>query len=351
MVEHPERNDDYLSNAPIPAPSDNVNEPKSGSIHFSVDHSTIPPDNPDRSSKWGKGRPRKINLSIKSARQIDPNHKCGSGHPRKSEVTTSKSKPPEKRGRGRPPKSNTSQPVISETVCTSDNNQECSNRGIERASGERDDGQPPLKISKQNTLSNSPSVTISISHNNQEGSNKGIKRTIGNRDDGQPPLKVSKQDAPSYCPSVSTTFNTSCAQFQQTVQLLLCDRSPQSVLLSMLSLNSVEGIITALNGMGVAIESISQALNALPIVFADNYRSMPLATSIANQCHPLILHTYKPIVTTGDGDCMYHALSRAVCGSEQLSKVFRLLIAYSIVKYRDVMIQALQDAFPLQSHG
>ena len=143
LVEHPERNDDYLSNAPIPEPSDNVDEPKSGSIHFSVDHSTIPPDNPDRSSKWGKGRPRKTSC----ARQTDPDPKRGRGHQRKSEVTTSKSKPPAERGRGCPPKSNTSQPVISETVCISDNNQECSNRGIKRASGKRDDGQPPLKIS------------------------------------------------------------------------------------------------------------------------------------------------------------------------------------------------------------
>ena len=62
-----------------------------------------------------------------------------------------------------------------------------------------------------------------------------------------------------------------------------------------------------------------------------------------------MLQTYKPVLTTGDGDCMYHALSRVVCGSEQLSKLFRLLTAYSVVKYRDVMIRALQDAFPLQS--
>lgn len=59
-----------------------------------------------------------------------------------------------------------------------------------------------------------------------------------------------------------------------------------------------------------------------------------------------MLHTYKPVLTTGDGDCMYHALSRVVCGSEQLSRVFRLLIAFAFVKYKDVLIGALQHAFP-----
>jgi hypothetical protein len=43
---------------------------------------------------------------------------------------------------------------------------------------------------------------------------------------------------------------------------------------------------------------------------------------------------------------MYHALSRVVCGSEQLSKIFRLLTAYAAVKYRDVLIRSLQYAFP-----
>ena len=62
-----------------------------------------------------------------------------------------------------------------------------------------------------------------------------------------------------------------------------------------------------------------------------------------------MMQTYKPVLTTGDGDCMYHALSRVVCGSEQLSRIFRLKTAYAAVKYRDVLIQSLQHAFPLDS--
>ena len=127
----------------------------------------------------------------------------------------------------------------------------------------------------------------------------------------------------------------------------LLGASPQSVLSSMLSLNSVQDIIDSLNGMHEALEAIAQAINALPPVYANKFTALPTAISVANQCHPLMLHTYKPILTTGDGDCMFHALSRVVCGSEQLSRVFRLLVAYTAVKYyRDVLIGALLHAFP-----
>ena len=45
---------------------------------------------------------------------------------------------------------------------------------------------------------------------------------------------------------------------------------------------------------------------------------------------------------------MYNALSTTVCGSEQLTVRFRLLVAYAVVKYKNVLTDALQDAFPLQ---
>ena len=106
----------------------------------------------------------------------------------------------------------------------------------------------------------------------------------------------------------------------------------------MLSLNSVQNIIDSLNGMHEALEAIAEAVNALPAVYAADFPALPTAVSVSNQCHPLMMQTYKPVLTTGDGDCMYHALSRVVCGSEQLSKIFRLLTAYAAVKYRDVLI-------------
>ena len=107
--------------------------------------------------------------------------------------------------------------------------------------------------------------------------------------------------------------------------------SLEAVLSSMLSLNSVQDIIDSLNGMHEALESI-QAVNALPPVYANELPGLPRAVSVANQFHSLMLQTFKPVLTTADGDCMFHALFGVVCGSEQPSRLFRLLIAYVAVK-------------------
>ena len=98
--------------------------------------------------------------------------------------------------------------------------------------------------------------------------------------------------------------------------------------------------------MHEALEAIAEAVNSLPPVQVNDFSALPTAVSIGNQCHPLILHTYKPVLTTGGRDCMYRALSRVVCGSEQLSKIFRLLTTYPAVKYRHVLIRSIQYAFP-----
>ena len=55
IVEHPERSNDYLSNAPMSEPSDNSDDPKSGSIQFSFDPSSVGPD--CSSVNRGRGRP------------------------------------------------------------------------------------------------------------------------------------------------------------------------------------------------------------------------------------------------------------------------------------------------------
>ena len=145
-------------------------------------------------------------------------------------------------------------------------------------------------------------------------------------------------------------MTNACVQLQQTVQRLLGNTSPESVLSSMLLLNSVQNIIDAFNGMHEALEAIIELVNSLPPVYVNNFPVLPTAVSVANQCHPLILQTYKPVLTTGDGDCMYHALSRVVCGSEQLSKIFRLLTAYATVKYRD-LDSILTVCFPITPIG
>jgi hypothetical protein len=61
----------------------------------------------------------------------------------------------------------------------------------------------------------------------------------------------------------------------------------------------------------------------------------------SNQCHPILLQVLKPIVTSGDGNCMFNALSLTIAGSEHLSAVLRLLCVYGLVKYKDTMLRAI----------
>ncbi len=43
---------------------------------------------------------------------------------------------------------------------------------------------------------------------------------------------------------------------------------------------------------------------------------------------------------------MYNALSLTLTGTEQFSHLIRLLCAYALVKYKEIMMSALADAFP-----
>ena len=133
---------------------------------------------------------------------------------------------------------------------------------------------------------------------------KGIKRA-NDDDSGQSPSKMPKLSTPKTTPSnalsVHRNVTSDCVQLQQTVRQLLGNTSPESVL-------SVQNI-DAFNDMHESLEAISEAINSLPPVYANDFPALPRAVSVGNQCHPLMLQTYMPVLTTGDRDCMYHALS------------------------------------------
>lgn len=65
-----------------------------------------------------------------------------------------------------------------------------------------------------------------------------------------------------------------------------------------------------------ALEVIVTELNSLPIPYADSFPNLVHETSAYNRCHPLLLRMLKPVRTTGDGNCMYNALSLTLTGSE-----------------------------------
>lgn len=159
-------------------------------------------------------------------------------------------------------------------------------------------------------------------------------------------LNVQTNNAAVNPPPTSTTV---LQQFLANVQASLGGISPQSILTSFSSLNSIQDIQQHLNSRAAALDDVVEALNALPTPFARDFPHLHVATSVASLCHPLLLQTFTPIATTADGNCMYHALSTIVCGSKRLSMLFRLLAAYAVVKHRGVMMNALPDAFPQKS--
>ena len=63
--------------------------------------------------------------------------------------------------------------------------------------------------------------------------------------------------------------------------------------------------------------------------------------SASNQCHPVLLQVLKPVVTSGNGNCMFNALSLTLAGNEHLSAVLRLLCVYGLVKHKDTMLRAI----------
>ena len=126
VVEHPERSHDLLSNKPIPEPSMNDEQPKPGPRKCTASTEIQP--------KRGRGRPRK-------SQPVDSTQCNMSGAT--SNVDTSKSQAPDsiqypKYGRGRPPK---------------------------RANSDSS-GQPPSKVLKLSTFSNSPSTDEPSVHSN-----------------------------------------------------------------------------------------------------------------------------------------------------------------------------------------
>ena len=99
-----------------------------------------------------------------------------------------------------------------------------------------------------------------------------------------------------------------------------------------------------------AFDNIVAALNSLPAQFASDHPALHTDSTVATQCHHLLLHTYKPVPTCGDGNCGFRALSLALTGSEQLHGLIRVLCAYAVVKYRSVMIEMCANSYPGNSH-
>ena len=63
---------------------------------------------------------------------------------------------------------------------------------------------------------------------------------------------------------------------------------------------------------------------------------------------PSLFPNFKPVQTTGDGSCLYHALSLTLTGTEMhmCTDLLRLLAIHALVKFKTTMMSTFRDAFP-----
>jgi hypothetical protein len=54
-----------------------------------------------------------------------------------------------------------------------------------------------------------------------------------------------------------------------------------------------------------------------------------------------MLEALTPVHTTGNGDCLWNAISICLCGSESYTYSLRLLTAYGLVRFKERMVAQL----------
>ena len=146
--------------------------------------------------------------------------------------------------------------------------------------------------------------------------------------------------------SSSVPIDPQLQHFNQLVDDCLHGNSPR-IVLQQLALQSVVEICNLVGNDAAVYDSIVQQLNGLQYVYASQHSHLQEDSSVLRLCHPLIFQTFKPIQTTGDGSCMYHALSLTLTGTESCTDLLRLLTLHALVKHKSAMMSAFRDAFPI----
>ena len=129
----------------------------------------------------------------------------------------------------------------------------------------------------------------------------------------------------------------------QTVQILLGGRA-SNVLMSLATFTH-DQLCEYFTRHDWSINRIVCAVTDILTPYAAFEPDLSQDVSASNQCHPALLQVLKPVVTSGDGNCMFNALSLTIAGSEHLSAVLRLLCVYGLVKHKHAMLRAITRAW------
>ena len=245
--------------------------------------------------KGRRGRPRKTDLQPKAAQP-----KRGRGHPRKASGDVANPPPPKK---ARPD-----------------------------AAGEGEKGvviaPPPPKKAKTDFAA--------------EGVSQPPKRGRGRPP--KPKVDEGKGKAPAVHAHVLLA-NTRLERFLELAGASLNGRSATAVL-SQLQRRRVAKICDMVCADAAVYDSIVDGLNALPQVYAAQHAHLSLDNQVLGLFHPALFQTYKPVYTTGDGNCLFHALSLALTGTESCTDLVRLLTVHALVKCKSTVMGAYRDAYP-----
>ena len=166
--------------------------------------------------------------------------------------------------------------------------------------------------------------------------------TNDNKAPPQPPSKKPKVENPP-CTLASLPPYPGVRQLQRATATAL-GQTPHSLLRD-LSLLPITQITEVVNQHASTLDTVVDIINSMPTQFAESHPHLSQDTLASQQCHPLLLETLKPVVTRGDGNCMYNALSLVLSSSQELHALIRLLCVYALLKHKSVIIEALNDSY------
>ena len=81
------------------------------------------------------------------------------------------------------------------------------------------------------------------------------------------------------------------------------------------------------------------------LVYASQHAHFSVDQSVLCLAPPALFQILKPVVTTGDGSCLFHAFSLTLTGTESCSDLIRLLTVHALVKHQNIMFSAFRDAY------
>ena len=143
--------------------------------------------------------------------------------------------------------------------------------------------------------------------------------------------------------------NPGVRQLQQAISTAL-GQSPL-LILHQISRLPIAGLTRAVTQHAQTLNAVVNILNDMPMQFAESNPHLSRDMTAALQCHPLLLESYKPVVTGKDGNCLYNALSLLLTSSQELHELIRLLCVHALIKHKKDMMQGLNHSYRQQSRS